>query len=208
MKLSRVLAVFSVSFVATFTSAAHADDWGCEVLLCLSNPAGPTAVSQCVPPIKRLYAAIFKRKPDPFPTCDTAVSPEGKRSYANVVYNSFYDPCPTGTTALPVNSYAVMGTAAMFHELTNTYFSSFSVGIGDGSGLAPTEDTPLVQKTCVGKHVGNVQVTKGSGEDRNVYEVGVYDRVTFVVPAQSGNLIKVFINDEFYRSVRTTGAQP
>ena len=23
---------------------ANADGWGCEVLLCLSNPAGPTAV--------------------------------------------------------------------------------------------------------------------------------------------------------------------
>ena len=47
---------------------AHADDWGCQVILCLSNPGGPEKYSQCVPPIERLWAAL--RHGDPFPTCD------------------------------------------------------------------------------------------------------------------------------------------
>jgi hypothetical protein len=47
---------------------AHADDWGCEVLLCLSNPGGPEQYSACVPPIEKLWAAL--RHGDPFPTCD------------------------------------------------------------------------------------------------------------------------------------------
>src|SRR5437868_1069049 len=50
------------------TTPARADTWACEVLLCLSNPQGPTAVSQCIPPISRLWRALAKG--DPFPTCD------------------------------------------------------------------------------------------------------------------------------------------
>jgi hypothetical protein len=47
---------------------AHADDWGCQVLLCLSNPGGPEQYSACVPPIEKLWVAL--RHGDPFPTCD------------------------------------------------------------------------------------------------------------------------------------------
>ena len=47
---------------------AHADDWGCQVLLCLSNPGGPEQYGACVPPIERLWSAL--RRGDPFPTCD------------------------------------------------------------------------------------------------------------------------------------------
>jgi hypothetical protein len=47
---------------------AHADDWGCQVILCLSNPDGPEQYSECVPPIEKLWNAL--RHGDPFPTCD------------------------------------------------------------------------------------------------------------------------------------------
>ncbi|PRX27289.1 hypothetical protein B0G75_11557 [Paraburkholderia sp. BL18I3N2] len=47
---------------------AHADDWGCLVLLCLSNPGGPEQYGACVPPIERLWSAL--RHGDAFPTCD------------------------------------------------------------------------------------------------------------------------------------------
>ena len=47
---------------------AHADDWGCQVILCLSNPSGPEKYSECVPPIEKLWDAL--RHGDPFPTCD------------------------------------------------------------------------------------------------------------------------------------------
>jgi hypothetical protein len=47
---------------------AHADDWGCQVLLCLSNPGGPEQYGACVPPIERLWSAL--RDGDPFPPCD------------------------------------------------------------------------------------------------------------------------------------------
>lgn len=47
---------------------AHADNWGCQVILCLSNPGGPEQYSECVPPIERLWQAL--RHGNPFPTCD------------------------------------------------------------------------------------------------------------------------------------------
>ena len=47
---------------------AHADEWGCQVLLCLSNPGGPEQYRACVPPIEKLWRAL--RHGDPFPTCD------------------------------------------------------------------------------------------------------------------------------------------
>jgi hypothetical protein len=47
---------------------ARADDWGCQVLLCVANPGGPEQYSQCVPPIEKLWAAL--RHGDPFPSCD------------------------------------------------------------------------------------------------------------------------------------------
>lgn len=47
--------------------AAHASDYGCRVLLCLSNPGGPMQYSECVPPITKLYSDLRRGKP--MPTC-------------------------------------------------------------------------------------------------------------------------------------------
>jgi hypothetical protein len=46
---------------------AKADDWGCKVVLCLSNPGGPTQFAECRPPIEKLWKHL--RKGRPFPTC-------------------------------------------------------------------------------------------------------------------------------------------
>jgi hypothetical protein len=51
---------------------AYADDWGCQVLLCLSDARGPETESQCVPPIEKLWDALSKGHP--FPTCDMMAS--------------------------------------------------------------------------------------------------------------------------------------
>lgn len=51
---------------------ALADDWGCQVMLCLSDPRGPETESACVPPIEKLWTAL--RKGNPFPTCDFSSS--------------------------------------------------------------------------------------------------------------------------------------
>ncbi|WP_251007974.1 hypothetical protein [Sphingobium sp. BHU LFT2] len=49
---------------------AKASDYGCQVLLCLSNPGGATQYSQCVPPITKLWRQLATGKA--FPTCTGA----------------------------------------------------------------------------------------------------------------------------------------
>ncbi|ABO58713.1 conserved hypothetical protein [Burkholderia vietnamiensis G4] len=60
--------VFGTSMA--WPDVARADDWGCQVMLCLSNLGGPEQYAECVSPIERLWAAL--RDGDPFPTCDLA----------------------------------------------------------------------------------------------------------------------------------------
>ena len=64
---SFALALFAGTSILA-PGVAHADDWGCQVLLCLANPGGPEQYSACVPPIEKLWSAL--RHGDPFPTCD------------------------------------------------------------------------------------------------------------------------------------------
>jgi hypothetical protein len=67
LKSFPLLVLLSVVLNISFASVAKADDWACEVLLCLSNPKGPTAVAPCVPPIKKLWRELAKGHA--FPTC-------------------------------------------------------------------------------------------------------------------------------------------
>ena len=68
--MRRFLLVMGVlmAWSAFAPTLAQADDWGCQVLLCLANPGGPEQYSQCVPPIEKLWSEL--RHGDPFPTCD------------------------------------------------------------------------------------------------------------------------------------------
>ncbi|PZM12894.1 hypothetical protein [Rhizobium tubonense] len=47
--------------------SARADDWGCQVILCISNPGGPTQYAECRPPIEKLWDWLAKGHS--FPTC-------------------------------------------------------------------------------------------------------------------------------------------
>jgi len=46
---------------------AQAAEWGCQVILCLSNPGGPTQYAECHPPIRKLWRWLAKGRS--FPTC-------------------------------------------------------------------------------------------------------------------------------------------
>ncbi|WP_349436779.1 hypothetical protein [Pararhizobium sp. A13] len=48
-------------------SKAQASDWGCQVILCLSNPGSPTQFAECRPPIQKLWRELAKGHS--FPTC-------------------------------------------------------------------------------------------------------------------------------------------
>jgi len=61
------LAVMSAGIGWAAPAAAATGDWGCQVLLCLSNPGGPTQYGACVPPISKLWRSLAKG--EAFPTC-------------------------------------------------------------------------------------------------------------------------------------------
>lgn len=210
----RVLASAAL-VLALAAPQARADTWGCEVLLCLSNPAGPMAVAACVPPITRLYKAIFKWKPDPFPTClmsDGADSAAGG-NYAYVGAPSYYDACPAGTTPAADGSTAAMGRPMTPAELAANpvlvqgsafvLTSGFVKGIGDGSSYQPAPENPLPTKVCVGKALGQTTQTVGSTiDDLTQITVDVYDQVVLIDPASDTFNINVMINNRLFRNIR------
>lgn len=55
------------SFYLVFDSKARADEWGCQVILCLSNPGGATQYAECRPPVQKLWRWVAKGHS--FPTC-------------------------------------------------------------------------------------------------------------------------------------------
>lgn len=203
---------------ATMAAApqARADDWGCEVLLCLSNPAGPMAVAQCVPPIQRLYRAIFKWRPDPFPTCLMSNGQDSSSggNYAHVAPASYYDACPAGTSALSSDVYAAKGRAATpaeqarmpaFRRTSFVMTSSMVRGIGSGAGYSPSSDDgggSMPSKVCVGSYLGQTRVTVGMGDDREQYRVNVYDRLVLIDPAADTFNINVYVDNALFRNIR------
>lgn len=76
---------------AALASPAKADNWACEVALCISNPAGPMAVSECVPPIQKLYRHLARGHS--FPLCKSADGYVNFTRYGK----EYYDNCPAGT---------------------------------------------------------------------------------------------------------------
>jgi hypothetical protein len=186
---------------------AHASDYGCKVLLCLANPNGPRAVSECVPPINQLFHDLARGRS--FPTCDLASAPDnsGGRSWAQQGM-SYYDPCPEGTTALPSGSYAVQGTATPMPRYPwGNSGDALYTGIGDGDGLMPGSGvgdgySPLPGKVCVGSKIGDTYVSMGSGDSYSAVSAGVYDRVVMLDAQGSPRIIDVFVNSSLYRRVR------
>jgi hypothetical protein len=181
----------------SFSAPAKAVD-GCTVLLCLANPAGPMAVSQCVPPIKQLFKDLAKLKP--FPTCDMS----GPGNFAQNL-TTYYDRCPAGTADLAPNQYALQSAVPIpnFVQDENTVLA---LGIGDGNNIQPQQydggTYPLPPKVCVKDKVGEVIVKIGSGEDSQYKVAEVYKSVVILDPQSSPNAIDVFVNSEHFRRVR------
>lgn len=62
--------VATLGFASLYTISARnarADEWGCQVILCLSNPGGPTQYGECRPPIEKLWSWLSRGRS--FPTC-------------------------------------------------------------------------------------------------------------------------------------------
>lgn len=190
----------AAAFVAGLVApAAQASDYGCQVLLCLSNPNGPRAVSECRPPIDRLFRDLARGRS--FPTCDLASAPNqsGGRSWAQQSYN-VYDLCPEGTTALASGIFAIVGTGSSRQAPRNT---PVFVGIGEGSAGYAEEGQQLPAKTCVGNRVGTTTVFV-AGDEGGLFSTpaAVYDRVFTLNNSNSPRAIDVYIDSQLYRRVR------
>ena len=90
MKQAKWLAVAALAAAPAF---AKADNWACEVVLCLSNPKGATAVAECVPPIKKLWKQLAKGKG--FPYCDMSGGGSTPGNSVSNQWASGYN-CPSG----------------------------------------------------------------------------------------------------------------
>jgi len=185
---------------ALFTSAAasvYASDYGCKVLLCLSNPAsngGPKGVAECVPPINQLFHDL--RKGRPFPSCDIVDGNDGS-SYARVVFAP-YDPCPAPLQPALRGSYVMQGNQIVHtdnaHRGGRRYKAEGQPQISEPPGR---DSESLGSRACVGKPVSSFNV--GSTDD--TYSVVVFDQVVWQL-AKNPQAIDVFINNVLLQRVR------
>ena len=171
------------------------DLWGCQVLLCLSNPDGPEALSECKPPIERLREQL--RHGHPFPSC-----PSGGSAYARPT-SSYYDLCPSGTVELPEAQFGAAASATRV-----VYY-----GIGDGGNATQRIDggmqTQMPPKVCVGRRVGQgiVYLPTRGGDERGgprhqANVVGYYDQLVVLPAHNSPRVIDVYIDNARYKRVR------
>lgn len=99
MKSKRIQRIFQgVALLAALTLSpfvyAYDENSGCRIVLCLANPKGPTAASECRPDISQMLRCYSKGKGCPVPSCD-----EGKQSgtYYNM-RSDYYGLCQAGFT--------------------------------------------------------------------------------------------------------------
>lgn len=185
---------------------APTHDWGCEVLLCLANPNGPTAVAPCVPPIERLWRELARGRA--FPNCAMASGPSGD-SYARPAHR-YYDPCPPGTDALSAGQVAELAQPMPPNDVPTSpsgTMTSFApgvpgqtyMGIGTGDGFDPTgSEGSAPAKVCVAGIVGTRDVWQGDSS----YTITLFNRLFAAPPAMSPRVIDVFIDDTLWHSVR------
>jgi len=83
-----VTAVSLAPFSLVFDSNARADEWGCQVILCLSNPGGATQYAECRPPIHKLWDWLAKGRS--FPTCSGTGFHSSRPGYEPYYCNAGY----------------------------------------------------------------------------------------------------------------------
>jgi hypothetical protein len=186
-------------------------NWGCEVMLCLADPKGPMDKAECKPPITKLYKAIFRWKPQPFPVCilSNGSNSQSTGNYAKVGPSSYYDSCPAGLTPLAAGEVALLGpnppTGPM--PVSNpTPNQTVGVGIGDGAGLHPgmngENEFTMPNKVCVGSVTGSTSYTSGAGDNGSTMTVNTYSSFAVIPPAPNTFTVELYINNQLYKSVR------
>lgn len=168
------------AILLSLATPALADEWGCQVLLCLSNPGGPTEFAECVPPIEKLWAALSKIPPDPFPTCPEAGA--GNEAHETGIH---YDVCPGGTAPATVGAWVAQGS------------DQYSASAGGMSEYDYQSGTNL-SRACVAGFNG----TFDSNDPNNgsYILVNLYQSVTWLAYNPHSS-IDVIINGSFYKRI-------
>lgn len=181
------------ALLITVTHTINASEYGCKVLLCLSNPnsnGGPKAHAECIAQIDQLYHDL--RNGHPFPTCDQTDGNDGT-SYARLVYDP-YDLCPSSLKPAPLNSYVVQGGDRAVAIKGNTLYVHSDTPRISGK---QNEDRSWSERACVAIPLGSY--IEGSGD--SAYEVHIFNHVVWQKP-QSPHAIDVFLNNKWYQRVR------
>ena len=203
--LAYVLALLSP---LAFISTAHADDYGCKVLLCMANPNGPTAENECKPPIERFLREQAKKPPEKKPTCEEAQPATMRFGLRG------FDACPADTSALGQGIPAIQLTPAVYKSMTTAnpqgnrleIFQPLTLppgiviqtGIGEGQGIGFLDGQAM--KTCVAKPLGTLTVNLEGSESST--SLSVFEKIVTMAPPLSPRVLDIFINDQLYRSTR------
>lgn len=213
MKLNK--GMFAAGLLVLSGTGAHASEYGCQVLLCMSNPQGPMAVQQCVPPMQKFLQEQAKKPPEPFPQCEEANGQAGVQKGTNP-----YDACPDGTAAVADGKRVIQGMPPARPRTNNPaewqLTSSFGMtpiangsgitvynGIGDGAGMQSANGKMI----CAGKALGPVVLEfddgKGNEDSKSYAPVDAFDRIV-TMDAAKGNpqYFDVQVNGKPYRRVR------
>lgn len=205
MKIHRPI-IATLSLVA-LVGIAKADDYGCRVLMCMSNPHGPMAENECRPPIQKFIMGQAKKPKDPQPTCEEAQNTSMQMAMRP------YDQCPVGTSTLGQNAEAIQLSPQLYAQLLqqlkptpNRPWERTVVempadtkvmrGIGEGS----TNDSR--NKVCVGQRLGPISFKVGTDDEAVVMTVDVFDRLTTMAPAATPRVMDIFVDQKLFRSVR------
>lgn len=206
MKLLWTAMAFIIPFAQP--AATLADEYGCKVLLCLSDPQGPLTQTECRPPIQRFIAGQNRRPRDPFPSC-----PEGA-PVTMLPSERLYDDCPDGTRILDAGALAVEMTRAALQQMSGipstkqpapvrarTLPQGIDTHVGIGEGAGRVLEGVRQNRICVGSPIGMLHV--GSGyNDSSETSYGVFERVEILPAAAAARTVDIMVGGKLLRSVR------
>lgn len=183
--------------LACAATAQAQSNYGCTVLLCLANPAGPTAAPACVPSITQLWWDLSHFRG--FPSCvmaGNAATHTG--SYALQRSDPYLD-CPTGSSMLPSGSYS-QGIGTSQGQLDYAAAAGFmATSVGDPNTIFVNPGDPIPLKTCGGNYQG-----QGAYWDSNYGWTTrpIYGTLTQVGLATTPNIVDVYLNGTISKSIR------
>ena len=134
------------------------DRWGCELLLCLSNPAGPDAVAECRPPVDRMRRALRRGKP--IPGCPQA------GGYAIRRGRAAFEPCSLHGLQEPPAGLIAEGTVRDGH-----------LQLVSAPERVPEREDERRAQPCTGLRLGTVTRTTGNGDSEDTEEIAVFSRI-------------------------------